>query len=107
MRALRLWSACAAALAWARAATSASASASEAIAPAVRRPRAGRVLSGRGARGGAQLGVRKLLEEMQIPVFMIVGVGTIVAASHASGRPLPVIEKANEPSAHPAAVSRR
>ena len=107
MRALRLRSVRAAALAWARAATSASASAFEAIAPAARRPHAGRVRSGRGARGGAQLGVRKLLEEMQIPVDMIVGAGTIMAASHASGRPPPVIEKANEPSAHPDAVSRR
>ena len=57
------------------------------------RPRIGLVLSGGGARGGAHLGVLKVLEEMHIPVDVIVGTsaGAIVAASYASGLPLPVI----------------
>ena len=63
-----------------------------ALAPASR-PRIGLVLSGGGARGGAHLGVLKVLEEMHIPVDVIVGTsaGAIVAASYASGLPLPVI----------------
>ena len=63
--------------------------------PAPARPRVGLVLSGGGARGGAHLGVLKVLEELQIPVDVIVGTsaGAIVAASYASGMPLPVIEK--------------
>ena len=59
------------------------------------RPRIGLVLSGGGARGGAHLGVLKVLEELQVPVDVIVGTsaGAIVAASYASGLPLPVIER--------------
>ena len=55
----------------------------------------GLVLSGGGARGGAHLGVLKVFEEMHIPVDVIVGTsaGAIVAASYASGLPLPVIER--------------
>ena len=59
------------------------------------RPRIGLVLSGGGARGGAHLGVLKVLEEMHIPVDVIVGTsaGAIVGAAYASGMPLPQIEK--------------
>jgi NTE family protein len=60
-----------------------------------RRPRIGLVLSGGGARGGAHLGVLKVMEELQVPVDAIVGTsaGAIVAASYASGMPLAQIER--------------
>src|SRR5882672_734196 len=59
------------------------------------RPRVGRVLSGGGARGGAHLGVLKVLEEMHVPVDVIVGTsaGAIVGAAYASGMPLAQIER--------------
>jgi NTE family protein len=57
------------------------------------RPRIGLVLSGGGARGGAHLGVLKVMEELHVPVDVIVGTsaGAIVAAAYASGMPLPDI----------------
>ena len=59
------------------------------------RPRIGLVLSGGGARGGAHLGVLKVMEELHIPIDVIVGTsaGAIVGAAYASGMPLPQIEK--------------
>jgi NTE family protein len=62
---------------------------------ATKRPRVGLVLSGGGARGGAHLGVLKVLEELHIPVDVIVGTsaGSIIGAAYASGLPLPQIEK--------------
>lgn len=66
-----------------------------AVAPADRpRPRIGLVLSGGGARGGAHIGVLKVLEELRVPVDVIVGTsaGAIVGAAYASGLPLPAIE---------------
>ncbi|HKX39545.1 MAG TPA: patatin-like phospholipase family protein [Burkholderiaceae bacterium] len=59
------------------------------------RPRVGLVLSGGGARGGAHLGVLKVLEEMHVPVDVIVGTsaGAIIGAAYASGMPLRQIEK--------------
>ena len=78
----------------AQAASSAAAPpASAASAPA--RQRVGLVLSGGGARGGAHLGVLKVLEELQVPVDVIVGTsaGAIVAAAYASGMPLAEIER--------------
>ena len=58
------------------------------------RPRIGLVLSGGGARGGAHLGVLKVLEELRVPVDVIVGTsaGAIVGAAYASGMPLADIE---------------
>jgi NTE family protein len=63
--------------------------------PTSRRPRVGLVLSGGGARGGAHLGVLKVLEELHVPVDVIVGTsaGSIIGAAYASGLPLPQIEK--------------
>jgi NTE family protein len=65
-----------------------------AVAPAPARQRVGLVLSGGGARGGAHVGVLKVLEELQIPVDVIVGTsaGAIVASAYASGLPLSEIE---------------
>jgi NTE family protein len=63
--------------------------------PAVARPRIALVLSGGGARGGAHIGVLKVLEEQRVPIDIIVGTsaGAIVGASYASGMPLAEIEK--------------
>lgn len=52
------------------------------------RPRIGLVLSGGGARGLAHIGVLRVLEEMKIPVDLIVGtsMGAVVGGAYASGR---------------------
>ena len=54
---------------------------------AARRPRIGLVLGGGGARGGAHVGVLKVLEELRIPVDYVVGtsMGSIVGGLYASG----------------------
>jgi NTE family protein len=51
------------------------------------RPRLALVLSGGGARGAAHIGVLKILEEMHIPVDMVVGtsMGSIVGGLYATG----------------------
>ena len=51
------------------------------------RPRIGLVLSGGGARGAAQVGVIKVLEELRIPIDFIAGssMGALVGAAYASG----------------------
>ncbi|RKY85727.1 patatin, partial [candidate division KSB1 bacterium] len=51
------------------------------------RPRIGLALSGGGARGIAQIGVLKVLEEHNIPVDAIVGtsIGSIIGGLYASG----------------------
>ncbi len=58
-------------------------------------PQVALVLSGGGARGGAHLGVLKVLEELRVPVDIIVGTsaGSIVGAAYASGLPLDEIER--------------
>jgi NTE family protein len=52
------------------------------------------VLSGGGTRGGAHIGVLKVLEELRMPVDLIVGTsaGSIVGAAYATGLPLATIE---------------
>ncbi len=52
------------------------------------RPKIGLVLSGGGARGGAHLGVIKMLEKHHIPIDMIVGtsMGSFVGGLYASGK---------------------
>lgn len=67
----------------------------EAMPAPAARPRIALVLSGGGARGGAHLGVLKVLEELRVPVDMIVGTsaGAIVGAAYASGMPLPELER--------------
>ena len=51
------------------------------------RPKVGLVLSGGGARGAAQVGVIKVLEELRIPIDFIAGssMGALVGAAYASG----------------------
>ncbi len=63
------------------------------------RPRVGLVLAGGGARGGAHLGVLKVLEALHVPVDLIVGTsaGAIVGAAYASGMPLAEIEAQMKP----------
>jgi NTE family protein len=58
------------------------------------RPRVGLVLSGGGARGGAHIGVLRVLDELRVPVDVIVGTsaGSIVGAAFATGMPLAEIE---------------
>jgi NTE family protein len=70
-------------------------SAAEVTAVPEPRPRIALVLSGGGARGGAHLGVLKVLEDMRIPIDMIVGTsaGAIVGAAYASGMPVADIER--------------
>ena len=54
-----------------------------------RRPRIGLVLAGGGAKGGAHVGVLKVLEEMHIPIDCIAGtsMGALVGGGYASGIP--------------------
>lgn len=58
------------------------------------RPKVGLVLSGGGAKGMAHVGVLRVLEEMRIPVDLIVGTsaGSAVGALYASGMPISDIE---------------
>jgi NTE family protein len=53
----------------------------------VPRPRIGLVLAGGGARGGAHIGVLRVLEELRIPVDYIVGtsIGSIIGGLYATG----------------------
>jgi NTE family protein len=58
------------------------------------RPKIGLVLSGGGARGLAHIGVLRVLEEMQVPIDLIVGtsMGAVVGGAYASGRSLDELE---------------
>ena len=59
------------------------------------RPRVGLVLAGGGARGGAHVGVLKVLEEMRIPIDCIAGtsMGALVGGGYASGMSASEIEQ--------------
>jgi NTE family protein len=56
-------------------------------APADGRPRTALVLGGGGARGAAHIGVLRVLEELRVPVDLIVGtsIGSIIGGLYASG----------------------
>jgi NTE family protein len=58
------------------------------------RPRVGLVLAGGGAKGGAHVGVLKVLEEMHVPIDCIAGtsMGALVGGGYASGIPAPQME---------------
>ncbi len=58
------------------------------------RPRIGLVLAGGGAKGGAHVGVLKVLEELHVPVDCIAGtsMGALVGGGYASGIPAPDLE---------------
>ncbi|WP_228151212.1 patatin-like phospholipase family protein [Tamilnaduibacter salinus] len=63
--------------------------------PASERPTVALVLSGGGAKGMAHVGVLRVLEEMRIPVDIVVGTsaGSAVAALYAQGMAVPEIEE--------------
>lgn len=58
------------------------------------RPRVGLVLAGGGAKGGAHVGVLKVLEELHVPIDCIAGtsMGALVGAGYASGIPASDLE---------------
>ena len=62
---------------------------------AASRPRVALVLAGGGARGGAHIGVLKVLEELRVPVDCIAGtsMGALVGGGYASGMPAADIEQ--------------
>lgn len=62
---------------------------------AAERPKVGLVLSGGGAKGMAHVGIIRVLEEMNIPVDVVVGTsaGSAVGALYASGMPVSDIER--------------
>ena len=59
------------------------------------RPRVGLVLAGGGAKGGAHVGVLKVLEKLNVPVDCVAGtsMGALVGAGYASGIPADDLEK--------------
>lgn len=59
------------------------------------RPKIGLVLSGGGARGGAHIGVIEALEELNIPIDIIVGTstGALIGGLYASGIPIERIKE--------------
>ena len=61
---------------------------------ASKRPRIGLVLAGGGAKGGAHVGVLKVLEEQRVPIDCIAGtsMGALIGAGYASGMPAADIE---------------
>lgn len=58
------------------------------------RPRVGLVLAGGGAKGGAHVGVLKVLEELHVPIDCIAGtsMGALVGGGYASGIPAKELE---------------
>ena len=65
------------------------------VAAAEERPKVGLVLSGGGAKGMAHVGVIRVLEEMRVPIDLVVGTsaGSAVGALYASGMPVSEIEQ--------------
>ena len=59
------------------------------------RPRVGLVLAGGGAKGGAHVGVLKVLEELRVPIDCIAGtsMGALIGGGYASGIPAAELEK--------------
>jgi NTE family protein len=58
-------------------------------------PKIGLVLSGGGARGAAHVGVLRVLEELHVPIYCIVGtsMGSIVGGLYSTGMPLDELEQ--------------
>ncbi len=61
----------------------------------VGRPRIGLVLAGGGAKGGAHVGVLKVLEELRVPIDCIAGtsMGALIGGGYAAGIPADELEK--------------
>jgi len=74
---------------------SCAAAAQEREAATAKRPRVGLALAGGGARGGAHIGVLKVLEELHVPVDCIAGtsMGALVGGGYASGMSATEIER--------------
>ena len=66
----------------------------QATATPVNRPRIGLVLAGGGAKGGAHVGVIKVLEEQHVPIDCIAGtsMGALVGGGYAAGMPAAALE---------------
>ena len=81
-------------LAFLAAGTGAAAPAGAEPAEPAARPKLGLVLAGGGAKGGAHVGVLKVLEEMRVPVDCIAGtsMGALIGAGYASGIPAKDLE---------------
>ena len=64
-------------------------------APVAARPRIALVLSGGGARGLAHIGVLKVLQELHVPIDMVVGtsMGGVVGGAYAAGASVAELEK--------------
>jgi len=77
------------------AASAADTPSAEASASPPQRPRVGLVLAGGGAKGGAHVGVLKVLEEMHVPIDCIAGtsMGALVGGGYASGIPAKGLEE--------------
>jgi NTE family protein len=60
-----------------------------------KRPRIALALAGGGARGGAHIGVLRVLEDLRVPIDCVVGtsMGALVGGGYASGMPAADIEK--------------
>src|SRR5215470_2083562 len=67
----------------------------QSTATAAKRPRIALALAGGGARGGAHIGVLKVLEQLRVPIDCIAGtsMGALVGGGYASGMPAADIEK--------------
>ncbi|MEG1053927.1 MAG: patatin-like phospholipase family protein, partial [Janthinobacterium sp.] len=76
-------------------ATSTSVAALAVPAPVAARPRIALVLSGGGARGLAHIGVLKVLQELHVPIDMVVGtsMGGVVGGAYAAGASVADLEK--------------
>ena len=63
--------------------------------PVAARPRIALVLSGGGARGLAHIGVLKVLQELHVPIDMVVGtsMGGVVGGAYAAGASVADLEK--------------
>ena len=63
--------------------------------PGPTRPRVGLVLSGGGARGYAHIGVLRVLEQLRVPVDIVVGtsMGSVVGGAYAAGRTTAELER--------------
>ncbi|MDO8068017.1 patatin-like phospholipase family protein [Janthinobacterium sp. SUN206] len=77
------------------AAPTTSAATSAVPAPVAARPRIALVLSGGGARGLAHIGVLKVLQELHVPIDMVVGtsMGGVVGGAYAAGASVADLEK--------------
>lgn len=77
--------------------------------PDGQRPKIGLVLSGGGVRGLAHIGVLKVLQELKVPIDLVVGtsMGAVVGGAYASGRSIEELEEFVEHTDWPAVLADR